>query len=70
MTTATLARIFAEIHVSDLAGAGFAFIVLSVPVLLIGLLLLIFAATRKAGKIICLIGLGVLLVGGSMCAAG
>jgi hypothetical protein len=70
MSATTLARIFAEIHVSDLAGTGFAFILLSVPILLVGLLLLIFPATRKAAKIICLIGLGVLLVGGSMCAAG
>lgn len=70
MDTSILTAIFTEIYISDTAGAGFVFLLLSVPILIIGLILLIPQKARKVGKIICLIGLCVLLVGGSMCAVG
>ncbi len=70
MSTTILIALLAEIYISDTAGAGFTFLLLSVPILLVGLILLIPPTTRKARKIICLIGLGVLLVGGSLCAVG
>ncbi|MDJ1469512.1 hypothetical protein QNI19_13610 [Cytophagaceae bacterium DM2B3-1] len=64
------AFIFAEVHFSDMAGMGFFFLLLAAFILFIGLILLIPKPSRKVGKIVCLIGLGCFLAGGTMCAAG